>query len=93
MTKGSDKKDDRKVVPFTLQGRSHQKVIKEREVKYDFMSALLHQLSIVSNTTPLADFQSIKISFSNRNKSKMKDIENMTCVLEKTHTRDFSHMN
>jgi predicted transcriptional regulator len=31
----------------------HQKVVKEMEVKYDSLSALLHQLPVVSNTTPL----------------------------------------
>jgi hypothetical protein len=50
---------------------------------------LLHQLPTVSNTTPLADIQSVKISFDNRIKSIMEDIENMTHVLEKTHTPDF----
>jgi transposase len=38
----------------------HQKVVKEREVKYDSLLALLHQLPIVSNTTPLADIQSCR---------------------------------
>jgi hypothetical protein len=67
----------------------HQKVVKKREVKYDSLSALLHQLTIVSNTTPLADIQSVKISFDNRIKIIMEDIENMTHVLENTHTPDF----
>jgi hypothetical protein len=53
------------------------------------LSALLHQLLIVSNTTPLAYFQSIKISFDNRIKIIMEDIDNMTHVLENTHTPDF----
>ena len=64
----------------------HQKVVKKREVKYDSLSALLHQLPIVSNTTPLAYFQSIKIYFDNRIKIIMEDIDNMTHVLENTHT-------
>jgi transposase len=67
----------------------HQKVVKEREVKYDSLLALLHQLPIVSNTTPLADIQSVKISFDNRIKIIMEDIENMTHVLENTHIPDF----
>jgi hypothetical protein len=58
----------------------HQKVVKKREVKYDSLSALLHQLPIVSNTTPLADIQSVKISFDNQIKIIMEDIENMTHV-------------
>jgi hypothetical protein len=44
------------------------------------MSALLQQLPIVSKTTPLDNIQSIKISFDNRTKSIMEDIENMTHV-------------
>jgi hypothetical protein len=67
----------------------HQKVVKEREVKYDSLSALLHQFPIVSNTTPLINIQYINISFDNQIKSIMEDIENMTHVLEKTHTCDF----
>jgi hypothetical protein len=67
----------------------HQKVVKKREVKYDSLSALLHQLPIVSNTTPLADIQSVKISFDNWIKIIMGDIENMTHILENTHTPDF----
>jgi hypothetical protein len=67
----------------------HQKVIKKREVKYDSLSALLHQLSIVSNTTPLADIQYVKISFDNQIKIIMEDIENMTHALEITHAPDF----
>jgi hypothetical protein len=67
--------------------------VKEREVKYDSLSALLHQLPIVSNTTPLAYIQSIKISFDNRIKIIMEDIENMTHVLENTHTPNFYHIN
>jgi hypothetical protein len=60
----------------------HQKVVKKREVKYDSLSALLHQHPIVSNTTLLADIQSIKISFDNQINIIMEDIEN-------THTPDF----
>jgi hypothetical protein len=67
----------------------HQKVVKKREVKYDSLSALLHQLPIVSNTTPLADIQSVKNSFDNQIKIIMEDIENMTHALENTHTPDF----
>jgi hypothetical protein len=67
----------------------HQKVIKKREVKYDSLSALLHQVPIVSNTTPLADIQSVKISFDNQTKIIMKNIENMTHALENTRTPDF----
>jgi hypothetical protein len=67
----------------------HQKVVKEREVNYDSRSALLHQLPIVSNTTSLADIQSVKISFDNWIKIIMEDIENMTHLLENTHTHDF----
>jgi hypothetical protein len=67
----------------------HQKVVKKREVKYDSLSALLYQLPIVSNTTPLADIQSVKISFDNRIKIIMEDLENMTHVLENTHTPHF----
>jgi hypothetical protein len=67
----------------------HQKVVKKREVKYDSLSALLHQLPIVSNTTSLADIQSVKISFDNQIKIIMEDIENMTHALENTHTPDF----
>jgi hypothetical protein len=67
----------------------HQKVVKKRELKYDSLSALLHQLPILSNTTPLADTQSIKISFDNRIKIIMEDIENMMHVLENTRTPDF----
>ena len=63
--------------------------VKKREVKYDSLSALLHQLPIVSNTMPLADIQSVKISFDNWIKIIMEDIENMTHVLENTHTPDF----
>jgi hypothetical protein len=67
----------------------HQKVVKKREVKYDSLSSLLHQHPIVSNTTLLADIQSIKISFDNQINIIMEDIENMTHVLENTHTPDF----
>jgi hypothetical protein len=67
----------------------HQKVVKKRDVKYDSLSALLHQHPIVSNTTLLADIQSVKISFDNQIKIIMEDIENMTHVLENTHTPDF----
>jgi hypothetical protein len=68
------------VVPLALQGRSPPEGRKGREVKYDSLSALLHQLPIVSNTTPLADIQSIKISFDNWIESIMEDIENMMHV-------------
>jgi hypothetical protein len=71
----------------------HQKVVKKREVKYDSLSALLHQLPIVSNTTPLDDIQSVKITFDNRIKIIIEDIENMTHVLENTHTPVFCHIN
>jgi hypothetical protein len=67
----------------------HQKVVKEKEVKYDSLAALLHQLPILSNTTPLADIQYVKISFDNQIKIIMEHIENMTHVLENTHTPDF----
>jgi hypothetical protein len=50
---------------------------------------LLHHLPIVSNTTPLADIQYVKIYFKNWIKIIMEDIENMTHVLENTHTPDF----
>jgi hypothetical protein len=72
----------------------HKKVVKEREVKYDSLSVFLHQLPIVSKTTPLADIQPIKIYFGNRIKSIMEDIENMTHVLEKKLIHViFCHMN
>jgi hypothetical protein len=71
----------------------HQKVVKEREVKYDSLSALLHQLPIVSNTTPLTNIQSINVSFDNRIKIIMEDIENMTHVLEKLIHVIFCHTN
>jgi hypothetical protein len=58
----------------------HHKVVKEREIKHDSLSALLQQLPIVSKTTPLANIQSIKISFDNQIKIIMDDIENMTHV-------------
>jgi hypothetical protein len=61
----------------------HQKVVKERGLKYDSLTALMHQLPIVSNTTPLVDIQSIKISFDNRIKIIIEDIESITHVLEK----------
>lgn len=88
MTKGSDKQHDEKVVPLALQGRSPLGGRQREGVKYDSLSALVHQLSIVSNTTPLVDIQSIIISFDNRIKSVMEDIENMAYVLGKTHTPD-----
>ena len=82
------------MVPLALQGITTGKVVKKREVKYDSLSALLHQLPIVSNTTPLADIQSVKISFDNQIKIIMEDIENMTHALENTHTPDFfCHIN
>jgi hypothetical protein len=71
----------------------HQKAVKQREVKYDSLSALLHQLPIVSNTTPLDDIQSVKISFDNRIKIIMEDIDNMAHILENTRTPDFYHIN
>jgi hypothetical protein len=89
MTKGSDKQHDEKVVPLALQGRSPLGGRQREGVKYDSLSALVHQLSIVSNTTPLVDIQSIIISFDNQIKSIIDDTENMTHALEKTHTPNF----
>jgi transposase len=43
----------------------HQKVVKKREVKYDSLSAFLHQLPMVSNTTPLADIENMTHALEN----------------------------
>lgn len=66
----------------------HQRVVKKRVVKCDSLLALMQQLPTISNAAPLADIQSIIISFDNRIKSVTEDIENMAYVLGKTHTPD-----
>jgi hypothetical protein len=58
----------------------HQKVVREREINYDSLSTLLQQLPIVSDAASFNDIQYIKISFDNRIKSTMEDIEKMTYI-------------
>jgi hypothetical protein len=65
----------------------HQKVLLEREINYDSMSALLQQLPNISDAASFDDIQSIKISFDNRIESMTTDIEKMTHA--KSHTHNF----
>jgi hypothetical protein len=61
------------VVPLALEDRSPPEG-RQGEESNDSLSALLHQLPIVSNTTPLVNIQSVKISFDNRIKIIMEDV-------------------
>jgi hypothetical protein len=67
----------------------HQKVIREREINFDYLSVLLDQLPTVSNAASFDDLQSIKISFDNRNKSMTEDIRKIVRALEKSHMPNF----
>jgi hypothetical protein len=67
----------------------HQKVIREREINYDSLSALLQQLPTVSDDTSFDNFQYIRIYFDNQIKSMIEDIKKMTHVLENSHTPNF----
>jgi hypothetical protein len=58
----------------------HQKAVREREINYDSLSALLQQLPIVSDAASFDDIQYIKIYFDNQIKSTMEDIEKMTHI-------------
>jgi hypothetical protein len=61
----------------------HQRVVREREIKADYMSAVMQQLHKIGNIS------SIKISFDNWIKSITKDIEKMVPALGKTHMPNF----
>jgi hypothetical protein len=53
------------------------------------MSAILQQLPTLCDAMSADDIQSIKISFDNRIKSIIEDIEKMTHALGKTHIPNF----
>jgi hypothetical protein len=63
----------------------HQKVIWDRKMNVDYMSAMLQQLPTLCDARLADDIPSIKISIDNRIKSIMEDIEKMAHALEKTH--------
>jgi hypothetical protein len=67
----------------------HQKVVREREINVDYMSAVLQRLPTVCDAKSANDIQSIKISFDNQIKSITRDTEKMTHALEKTHMPNF----
>jgi hypothetical protein len=55
----------------------HNKVVWAREIKLDTMSTLPQQLPNVSDAASFDDIQSFRISFDDRIKSMMEDIEKM----------------
>ena len=67
----------------------HQKVVREREINVNYMSALQQQLPTLCDAMSADDIQSIKISFDNRIKSITEDIERMAHALGKTHMPNF----
>jgi hypothetical protein len=71
----------------------HQKVVKEREIDANYMSSVLQQLPTIGDARSVNDILSIKISFDNRIKSIIEDIERMVHALGKTHMPIFYHIN
>jgi hypothetical protein len=67
----------------------HQKTVREREINTNYISAVLQQLSTIGDARSVDDIPSIKISFDNRIKSIMEDIEKTTHALGKTHMPNF----
>jgi hypothetical protein len=63
----------------------HQKVVQEREINVEYMSAVLQQLSTIGDARSADDIPFIKISFDNQIKNIMEDIERMAHALGKTH--------
>jgi hypothetical protein len=71
----------------------HQKVVQEREINAEYMSAVLQQLPTIGDARSADDIPFVKISFDNRIKSITEDIERMAHALGKTHMPNFFHIN
>jgi hypothetical protein len=63
--------------------------VQEREIKVEYMSAVLQQLPTIGDARSADDIPFIKISFDNRIKSITEDIERMAHALGKTHMPNF----
>ena len=53
----------------------HQKTVQERGIDADYMSSVLQQLPTIGDARSADDIPSIKISFDNRIKSIIEDID------------------
>jgi CRISPR/Cas system-associated protein Csx1 len=66
-----------------------QKVVKEREIKFDSLSAFLKQLPTISDDMSSNEIQSIKNSFDDQIKLMKESLDGMTCALENFHMPNF----
>jgi hypothetical protein len=67
----------------------HHKVVWEREININYMSALLQHLPTICDARSADDIQSIKISFDDRIKSFTEDKEKMALASGETHIPNF----